>query len=180
MNTPNLTQIHLLSTDPAQPVSTILNGRSMKKILLSLALAAGLAVSSSAGVAFASGGTGISGGGGTGGGGGGVVVPATGFGGNWSGTIGDPNVGTGLFTMQLSVVGTTVTGNLRAGAPIFDSGFNMNSGSLTSPTTMVGSIARSQGFIVLNGTLSADGTTITGLFYTNGPGSAYPYTVTRQ
>src|ERR1035437_7863136 len=63
MNTPNLTQINPVSTDPAQPVSTILNGGSMKKILLSLAFAAGLAVSSSAGVAFASGGTG--GGGGT-------------------------------------------------------------------------------------------------------------------
>jgi hypothetical protein len=131
-----------------------------------------LAVSSSAGVAFASGGTG---GGGTGGG---VVVPATGFGGSWSGTIGDPNFGTGLFTMQLSVVGTTVTGNLRAGAPIFDAGFNMSIGSLTSPTTMVGLIARSQGFIEVTGTLSADGSTITGIFYSNGP-TSYPYTVSR-
>jgi|ERR1035437_2826833 hypothetical protein len=177
MNTPNLTQIHLVSTDPAQPVSTILKGHSMKKILLSLAFAAGLAVSSSAGVAFASGGTG--GGGGTGGVGGGVVVPATGFGGNWSGTIGNPTVGFGLFTMKLSVVDTTVTGQMRTGAPIFDSGFNMSSGSLTSPTTMVGFIARSQGFIEVTGTLSADGTTITGIFYSNGP-NFYPYTVTRQ
>ena len=128
----------------------------------------------SAGVVFASGGTGISGGGG------GVAVPATGFGGNWSGTITDPNVGTGLFTMKLSVVGTTVSGNLRAGAPIFDSGFNMSSGSLTSPTTFVGSIARSHGFIVVSGTLSADGTTITGIFGTNDPSLGYPYTVTRQ
>jgi hypothetical protein len=122
------------------------------------------------------GGGGIAGGGG---GAGGVTVAATGFGGNWSGTIGNPTVGLGLFTMKLSVVGTTVTGQLRAGAPIFDSGFNMNSGSLTSPTTMVGSIARSQGFIEVTGTLSADGTTITGIFYSNGPNS-YPYTVTRQ
>jgi len=108
-----------------------------------------------------------------------VAVPATGFGGNWSGTIGDPNVGTGLFTMKLSVVDTTVTGQLRAGAPIFDSGFNMSSGYLTSPTTMVGFIARSKGAIVVTGTLSADGTTITGIFYSNGP-NPYPYTVTRQ
>ncbi len=108
-----------------------------------------------------------------------VAVPATGFGGNWSGTIGDSTSGTGLFTMKLSVVGTTVTGQLRAGAPIFDSGFNMSSGSLTSPTTMVGFIPRSQGAIEVTGTLSADGTTITGIFYSNGP-NPYPYTVTRQ
>jgi uncharacterized repeat protein (TIGR01451 family) len=108
-----------------------------------------------------------------------VAVPATGFGGNWSGTIGNPDVGLGLFTMKLSVVGTTVTGQLRAGAPIFDSGFNMSSGSLTSPTTMVGLIARSQGFIEVTGTLSADGTTITGIFGSNGTPS-YPFTVTRQ
>jgi len=109
-----------------------------------------------------------------------VAVPATGFGGNWSGTISDPNVGTGLFTMKLSVVGTTVTGQLRAGAPIFDSGFNMSIGSLTSPTTFIGDIPRSQGFIVVNGTLSADGTTITGIFYSNSTFGGYPYTVTRQ
>ncbi|HEY5040206.1 MAG TPA: hypothetical protein VIJ93_14155 [bacterium] len=126
----------------------------------------------SAGVVFASGGTGISGGGG------GVAVPATGFGGNWSGTITDPNVGTGLFTMQLSVVGLNVSGNLRAGAPIFDSGFSM-SGSLPSPTTMVGFIARSHGAIEVTGTLSADGNTITGIFYSNGT-NPLPFTVTRQ
>ena len=40
---PELRQIHPVSTDPAQPVFTILKGRFMKKILLSLTLAAGLA-----------------------------------------------------------------------------------------------------------------------------------------
>jgi hypothetical protein len=113
------------------------------------------------------------------GGGGGVVVPATGFAGNWSGTIVSPDLGAGLFTLQLSVVGTTVSGHVFAGKPIFDAGFNMSSGTLTSPTTFVGLIARSHGFIEVTGTLSADGTTITGVFGSNSPGSL-PYTVTRQ
>jgi hypothetical protein len=120
-----------------------------------------------------------SGGPAAGGGGGGLVVPATGFAGNWSGTIVSPDLGAGLFTLQLSVVGTSVTGHVFAGKPIFDSGFNMSSGKLTSPTTFVGLVARSHGFIEITGTLSADGTTITGVFGSNAPGSL-PYSGTRQ
>ena len=122
---------------------------------------------------FASGGSG-SGGTGGGGGGGGRVTTTT-FSGNWSGTI-TTSFGTGAFTMGLSQSQTSVSGSAHFGAPIFDSTRKVT-GTLLSATQFSGLVLSGEGSLPITGTLSADGSTITG---TVTQGEVYTYVVKRN
>ena len=116
---------------------------------------------------------GISGGGGGGGGGGGVQAPSVA--GNWAGSISTP-FGVGAFTLRLSVSGTSVSGSAHFGAPIFDSTLRL-AGSLASPTQLSAQVFNGEGSLPVSGTLSADGSTLTGTVV---QGATYTYIVTRQ
>ena len=116
---------------------------------------------------------GIPGGGGTGGGGGGTQAASVA--GNWAGTISTP-FGVGAYTMRISVSGTSLSGSAHFGAPIFDSTLRLT-GSLVSATQLTGFLSNGEGSLPLTGTLSADGTTMTGTVV---QGATYTYVVTRQ
>jgi hypothetical protein len=116
---------------------------------------------------------GISGGGGGGGGGGGTQ--ATSVAGNWAGTISTP-FGDGAFSLRISVSGTSLSGSAHFGAPIFDSTLRLT-GSLVSATQFTGLVSNGEGSLPLTGTLSADGSTLTGTVV---QGATYTYVVTRQ
>jgi hypothetical protein len=116
-----------------------------------------------------------SGGSGSGGSGGGGTVQATAFAGNWSGTITTP-FGTGAFTMGISQSATTVTGSVHFGAPIFDATRKLV-GTMLTASQFSGTVSNGQGSLPITGTLSADGTTITGTVI---QGQVYTYTVTRK
>src|SRR5579859_2911519 len=112
--------------------------------------------------------------GGGGGGGGGGTQTLT-FSGNWSGTV-TTSFGTGAFTMRISQSGTTLSGSVHFGAPIFDSTLKL-SGAAQSASAFSGTVSNGEGSLLIAGTLSADGKTITG---TVKQGEVYTYTVTRQ
>jgi hypothetical protein len=112
--------------------------------------------------------------GGSGSGGGGGIQTQT-FSGNWSGTITTP-FGTGAFTMGISQSPTTVSGSAHFGAPIFDATRKL-AGTMLTPTQFSGNVSNGEGSLPITGTLSADGTTITG---TVTQGQVYTYTVTRK
>lgn len=95
--------------------------------------------------------------------------------GNWVGTISTP-FGVGAFSLRLSASGTVVTGSAHFGAPIFDSTLRLD-GSLLSPTQLTARLSNGEGSLPLTGTLSADGSTITGTVV---QGATYTYVVTRQ
>ena len=111
--------------------------------------------------------------GGISGGGGGVQVPSVA--GNWVGSISTP-FGVGAFTLRLGVSGTTVSGSAHFGAPIFDSTLHL-AGSLTSASQFSGVVYNGDGNLPITGTLSADGTTLSGTVV---QGATYTYVVTRQ
>lgn len=111
--------------------------------------------------------------GGGGGGGGGTQAPSVA--GNWAGTISTP-FGVGAYTMRISVSGPSVSGSAHFGAPIFDSTLRLT-GSLVSATQLTGFVSNGEGSLPLTGTLSADGTTMTGTVV---QGATYTYIVTRQ
>ena len=112
--------------------------------------------------------------GGGGGGGGGGTQTAT-FSGNWSGTITTP-FGTGAFTMGISQSSTTVSGRVHFGAPIFDSTRKL-AGTLLNASQFSGFVSNGEGSLPITGTLSADGTTITGTVI---QGAVYTYVVKRN
>ena len=118
------------------------------------------------GLASASGGSGS-------GGGGGIQTPT--FSGNWSGTI-TTSFGTGAFTMGISQSATAVSGSAHFGAPIFDSTRKFT-GTLLNASQFSGFVLSGEGSLPITGTLSADGTTITG---TVTQGEVYTYVVKRQ
>lgn len=145
------------------------NGRTIMVSVL-VVVAIGLSLISVPTPLAASGGTGSGGGGG----GGGATQAAT-FSGNWSGTI-TTTFGTGAFTMGISQSSTTVSGNAHFGPPIFDATLKL-SGVLLDTSDFVGAVSNGEGRLPITGTLSADGTTITG---TVTQGQTYTYRVTRQ
>ncbi len=107
-------------------------------------------------------------------GGGGGTASAT-FSGNWSGTI-TTSFGTGAFTMRISQSVSALSGSVHFGAPIFDSTLKLV-GMASSASQFSGSVSNGEGRLPITGTLSADGTTITGTVI---QGQVYTYKVTRQ
>jgi hypothetical protein len=144
-----------------------INGTSLLTTWLGLLVA--ITIGTAPSVSFASGG----GGSGGGGGGGGVQTPT--FAGNWSGTI-TTSFGTGAFTMGISQSPTALSGSVHFGAPIFDSTRKIT-GTLLNATQFSGFVLSGEGSLPITGTLSADGTTITG---TVTQGEVYTFTVTRK
>ena len=116
-----------------------------------------------------------SGGGGSGGGGGGGGVQTPTFSGNWSGTI-TASFGTWAFTLRISQSQTALSGSVHFGAPIFDSTRKFT-GTLLNASQFSGFVLSGEGNLPITGTLSADGTTITG---TVTQGEVYTYVVKRQ
>ena len=116
-----------------------------------------------------------SGGGGSGGGGGGGGIQTPTISGNWSGTI-TTSFGTGAFTLRISQSQTALSGSVHFGAPIFDSTLKLTASTLNG-TQFSGYDSNGEGRLPITGTLSADGTTITG---TVTQGEVYTYIVKRQ
>ena len=169
----------MVNNEPHKTVSTKINNKRENKTmkqnktygacLLTTCLA--LLVASTVGLtpilSFASGP------GGGGGSGGGIQTPT--FSGNWSGTI-TTSFGTGAFTLGISQSATSVSGSAHFGAPIFDSTRKIT-GTLPNATQFSGLVLSGEGSLPITGTLSADGTTITG---TVTPGEVYTYVVKRN
>lgn len=109
------------------------------------------------------------------GGGGGGGTQAASFSGNWSGTI-TTSFGTGAFTMRIAQSSTAVSGSVHFGAPIFDATLRL-AGTVQNASQLSGTVSNGEGRLPITGTLSADGTTITGTVI---QGQVYTYTVTRQ
>ena len=78
--------------------------------------------------------------------------------------------------MRLSVSGTSVSGSAHFGAPIFDSTLRLT-GFFVSPTQLSAQVFNGEGSLPVTGTLSADGSTMTGTVV---QGATYTYVVTRQ
>jgi len=94
------------------------------------------------------------------GGGGGTQALAN-FSGNWSGTI-TTSFGTGLFTMAISESSSgNLSGSAHFGAPIFDSTLKLSAFSPDN-ISFTGYVLKSKGGLPITGTLSADGSTISG------------------
>lgn len=110
------------------------------------------------------------------GGGGGGTVQAGSFAGNWSGTI-TTSFGTGAFTMGLSQSGSIVSGSAHFGAPIFDATLRL-AGSVVSAGQLTATVSNGEGSLPLTGTMSLDGTTITGTVIEIG--QTFTYVVTRN
>ena len=91
------------------------------------------------------------------------------------GTITTP-FGVSAFTLRLGVSGTSVTGSAHFGAPLFDSTLQLGA-SLLSPTTFAGRVGNGDGSLPITGTMSDDGTTISGSVV---QGATWTYVVTRQ
>ena len=177
----------MVNDKPHEAVSTEINhereNKAMKQIktygasFLTTCLA--LLVASTVGLtpilSFASGTGGGGGSGGSGGGGGGGGIQTLTFSGNWSGTI-TTSFGTGAFTMGISQSTTGVSGSVHFGAPIFDSTRKLT-GTLLNATQFSGFVSSGEGSLPITGTLSADGTTITG---TVTQGEVYTYVVKRN
>lgn len=145
-----------------------------KNILLPtawLAALAALTIGLVPGLASASGGSGSGGGGSVGGGG----IQTLTFSGNWSGTI-TTSFGTGTFTMGITQSSTGVSGSAHFGAPIFDSTRKIT-GTLLNATQFSGFVLSGEGTLPITGTLSTDGTTITG---TVTQGEVYTFVVKRN
>lgn len=126
------------------------SGASLLTAVMTLVIAFG--ISMIPGLTFASGGSG------SGGGGGGVQTPNSA--GNWTGTITTP-FGTGAFTMRISQSGTSLSGSAHFGAPVFDATLKLAALTLDG-VNFSGFVSSGEGSLPITGTLSADGTTITG------------------
>jgi len=114
--------------------------------------------------AFASGGNG----------GGGVKV--VNFSGNWSGTI-TTSFGTGAFTMKISQSAGSLSGSVHFGAPIFDSTLKL--AALTPDGVQFsGFVSNGEGSLPITGTLSADGSQLSGTV--TQLGQIYTYIVIRN
>jgi len=111
--------------------------------------------------------------GGNNGGGGGVQAPA--FSGNWSGTV-SASFGTGAFTMRVSQSGTGLSGSVHFGAPIFDATLKFT--AVSSGSQFSGFVSNGEGRLPITGTLSADGTLISGTVIQLG--QTYTYLVARN
>jgi hypothetical protein len=96
--------------------------------------------------------------GGSGSGGGGVKV--VNFSGNWNGTI-STSFGTGAFTMKISESVGSLSGSAHFGAPIFDSTLKLTAATLDD-IHFSGIVLNGEGSLPITGTLSADGSTISG------------------
>lgn len=107
--------------------------------------------------------------------GGGGGTPSAAFAGNWSGTI-TTSFGTGAYTMRISQSSGVLTGSAHFGAPIFDSTLKL-AANLQSASQFSGLVSNGEGSLPITGTLSADGTSITGTVI---QGQVYTYTVFRQ
>jgi hypothetical protein len=107
-------------------------------------------------------------------GGGGGGIPAANFSGNWSGTI-TTSFGTGAFTMRISESVSALTGSAHFGAPLFDANLKL-AGMAQDASHFSGLVSTGEGSLPITGTLSADGTTITG---TVTQGEVYTYIVKR-
>jgi hypothetical protein len=114
--------------------------------------------------------------GGNNGGGGGVGIQAPTFSGNWSGTISTP-FGTGAFTMRISQSVTSLSGSVHFGAPIFDATLKFAASS-ANLIQFNGLVANGEGTLPITGTISANGTTMTGTVIQLG--KTYTYFVTRN
>jgi hypothetical protein len=126
------------------------SGASLLTAVMTLVIAFG--ISMMPGLTFASGGSG------SGGGTGGVQTPNNA--GNWTGTITTP-FGTGAFTMRISQSGTSLSGSAHFGAPVFDATLKLAALTLDG-VNFSGFVSSGEGSLPITGTLSADGTTITG------------------
>ena len=126
------------------------SGASFLTAVMTLVIAFG--ISMMPGLTFASGGSG------SGGGTGGVQTPNNA--GNWTGTITTP-FGTGAFTMRISQSLTSLSGSAHFGAPVFDATLKLAASTLDG-VNFSGFVSSGEGSLPITGTLSADGTTITG------------------
>lgn len=112
----------------------------------------------------------------SGGGGGGGGVKVVNFSGNWSGTITTP-FGTGAFTMNISQSSGSLSGSVHFGAPIFDSTLKL--AALTPDGIQFsGFVFNGEGSLPITGTLSADGSQISGTV--TQLGKIYTYVVVRN
>ena len=112
----------------------------------------------------------------SGGGGGGGVTKVVNFSGNWSGTITTP-FGTGAFMMKISQSTGSLSGNVHFSAPIFDSTLRLTPGT-PDKIRFNGFVSNGEGSLPITGTLSADGSTISGTV--TQLGQVYTYTVFRN
>jgi hypothetical protein len=78
--------------------------------------------------------------------------------------------------MGISQSQTALSGNVHFGAPIFDSTLKLT-GSTVNATQFTGYVSNGEGSLPITGTLSPDGTTITG---TVTQGEVYTYIVKRN
>ena len=70
--------------------------------------------------------------------------------------------GTGLYTMRISQSGTALSGSAHFGATIFDSTLKLATNA-SSATQFSGFVSNGEGSLPITGTISADGTTISGM-----------------
>lgn len=142
------------------------NGATLAVGLVTLLMA--LLITTTPNAAFASGGTG--------GGGGGGGVKVVNLSGNWSGTI-STSFGTGAFTMKISQSVGSLSGSAHFGAPIFDSTLKLTAGTVDG-IHFSGSVFNGEGSLPITGTLSPDGSTISGTVVELG--EIYTYLVFRN
>jgi hypothetical protein len=107
-------------------------------------------------------------------GGGGVKV--LNFSGNWTGTITAP-FGIGAFLMKISQSTGALSGSAHFGAPIFDSALKL-AGATLDGINFSGFVSNGEGSLPITGTLSVDGSTITGTVIQLG--QTYTYIVFRN
>src|SRR5690348_2008714 len=112
----------------------------------------------------------------SGGSGGGGGVKVLNFSGNWSGSI-STSFGTGAFTLKISQSASSLSGSAHFGAPIFDATLKLSAVTLDG-IQFSGFVSNGEGSLPITGTLSADGSQISGTV--TQLGQVYTYIVFRN